>query len=255
MRMTPSPATHDIKDTDHQNMRLKQETTETNSIINSLKKENATNDLEIRRLRQELEAERRVKVPSFGPPQPSVDPLSQQWLQQQNFESEKRTLINQVSSLKDTLDELRRTNNTTLMELDEAKRNIESLRNNLDSSRKDNIELSAKLKHSGDSSQVLAQTEIMKLTLKINEMERSQQESEFAMKKSDSLNMRLNSVEAENRDLKNRMFDLETENSSLRKEAERAYSLAQENEMLKRTILSHERSQEELLKGSDHTKN
>lgn len=48
---------------------------------------------------------------------------------------------------------------------------------------------------------------------------------------------------------------MESENNNYKREAQRAYSLAEENEMLKKTIGGYERSQEDILKGSDHTKN
>ena len=41
----------------------------------------------------------------------------------------------------------------------------------------------------------------------------------------------------------------------MRREAQRAYALAEENEMLKRSVNNSERANKQLLESSDHTKN
>lgn len=105
------------------------------------------------------------------------------------------------------------------------------------------------------NAEIASQTENMKLRLRINELQEQAKDQDFYANQIRGLKEELNTAQLQVRELKTKQFDLDSDNNNLRKEAQRAYGLAEENEMLKRSINNYERTNEDLLKGSDHTKN
>ena len=205
-------------------------------------------------LKKELELERKNRTAPTGASLTDQHIIQALNMKIENYESNNKLLVNETISLRDTLAELRKTNQGVVFEIDEFRRRHNLLKERLETMEREKGELEGRVR-ADSNAEIASQTENMKLRLRINELQEQAKDQEHYAGQIRNLREELGNAQAQIRELKTREFDLEAENNNLRREAQRAYALAEENEMLKRSVNNSERANKQLLESSDHTKN
>lgn len=144
--------------------------------MSTLKNEKISLEKQIETLKRDIENERKSRISlSLGANQTDQHIIQQLNAQLQEFESKNKELVNHNISLRDTLNELRRTHNQTLNELDETKRLNLFLKSQVEGLDREKNDLTTRIR-ADSNAEIQAETESMKLRLRINELEREARE-------------------------------------------------------------------------------